>query len=413
MVSVENKKICVSCEINNLTHIFQMECIQGKEENEIDIVFPIKETVIFDLQKGTTCIEVVNGDEKLLESREITKDINYWRTRGSYEYIENHKYVIQLIAEKFLEQWPEKELPFDLDELTVERLVLMTRYVGFPKNFYISLPLSRETNCVDENFATIDAKLRKIEDVLEILREYEVPTSKTLNRIFYTNPAYCYYVEEVMKMWKVINNLDLYVRFLNSGKVFEVLSYLHDYPCAILFFEDYVREKSVVSLLRRIGNEWRDVRLYAVSYSAMSDSRKVQEQKRWGKRTLFVRAAANYSRPVQTEENEVKDCTVEGFSVIKLRTSNDFLDAAEGLHNCLEGYDTYSDSAVFVIKKGTKYRAAIQIRNGEIITALGYENSEIEYDEEIYRIYLLWKIKWGLSESRLMYDPMYDEELPF
>lgn len=410
MITEINGKIHLSCEFNDLAQIFRMKFI---EEKEVNIVFPLKETVIFDLQEGRVSLEVQNGDGELLGRENVTERIDIWRGKPTYSLIMNHKYMLQSIAEKFQAQWPVEKLPFELEELTPERLVLMTKYVGFSRKFYFSLPLTRDRDCVDESFQGIDQRLRKVEDVCDILREHKIPSIKALNRILYSNPGMCYYAEELMAMWKVINNLDFFVRLLQTKQVYEVLSFLHDFPNAIAFFQDYIRVKSVAGLIRRINNEWQDIRIYAVAYSAMSESRKAREHQRWNKKPLFLYLSANYSRPVQTEEIEVTDCFIEEYAIVRLRTVNDFMKASDELQNCLWNWENYLHSAVFVIKKGNKCRAAVQVREGKVLMALGYDNRALEYDEEANQIYKKWLTKWGLKEEKIQYDPLDDDDLPF
>ena len=412
MVTERNENICFSCEINDLAQIFQIQFMED-EGQEINILFPLKETILFNIEQRRVFLEVENGCGELLAREEITNRIDLWTGRATYDFIMNHQYMVQSIAEKFRGQWPEEELPFGVEELVAnpERFILMTKYVGFPEKFYLSLPMRNQ--CVDESFLQIDEKLRSTDDVYTMLVESDIPSVKALNRILYTNPGLCYYIDELNTFWKLINNVDLYARLLQSKQVFEVLSFLHDYPHTMTFFEDYIRIKSVASLIRRINDEWKDLRFYAVSYSSMSEIRRWQEHKKWGKKPLFCHLDANYSRPIQSVETEIKDDIIDDYAIVRLYTSDDFIKTSCELQNCLWNWEDYLDSVVFAIKKGDAYGAAIQVREGKVITVLGYDNRTLKNDEEIYGIYEKWVEKWGLIETEFLREPQDEDDLPF
>ena len=60
----------------------------------------------------------------------------------------------------------------------------MTSFIDFPREFYDAVPLTEDSNIVDESFTCISKALRNPESAMKKLAEAEIPYTKSIKRIF-------------------------------------------------------------------------------------------------------------------------------------------------------------------------------------------------------------------------------------
>ena len=401
-------KISLSCELNDLQKILSIPFTS----DETDVVFPITETTIFDLNQGGIYLEITNQGGQVLATRDFTNDVESLKESESIQLIEKSSLLLEKVGEEFRKYW-KGTFPFDKGELSAEKFVFLTKYVNFPRSFFDGIPFEKRKWDMDESFRDAAKRIRKVEDIYEIYENSTLAKEKAMRRIIYENPAYCFYISELELLSQVIGNNDLFKQLFKSGVMYEVAGFLHDYPSVIKFLQDYRKKKGAKAVVLLFQKDWLRTKTYALKYVSMNSVYRQSEMQKWGHEAFSVDLQPRYSHPILLKEVDSKNTTIDGYTFVLLRTTNDFYMAGHELKNCLKQWREFKESEVYVVRRGNKYLAAIELRNDEVIQARTEENGDIKEDERLYQAYKKWCEQYGV-ESRTHILDMLDEfgELP-
>lgn len=159
------------------------------------------------------------------------------------------------IKRVFLERF-KRELPFEKNERTPEKYILMTRFIGFDRRFYDSIPYLKGTFDIERTFQSVARKLHSMNGAYKLFKQSDLPDFKSVRRVFFSNAGLLFYLDECEKLWQAIADPNLFCDLMNHDCIFHILSILHQRPCLYKFVFDYSRLQGSKGLIKRITHEW-------------------------------------------------------------------------------------------------------------------------------------------------------------
>lgn len=131
------------------------------------------------------------------------------------------------------------------------------KFIGYPEGFYkYGIPFDFETGLLDESFNDIADKIRYIENVPDLLRDFALPKSKSFKKIIYNELGFLFYLPEIMKTYNLVEDNNLINKLLRSSSVGDYLASLHSFPKIEDFFLDYKNIRGAKELVKLIDCEW-------------------------------------------------------------------------------------------------------------------------------------------------------------
>jgi len=412
-VSRNKKKVIVKSEIVNINEIFAMGWIKSET---ISIVFPMYETIIFDCCRGRIYIKLEDAEGNLVAHSDITGLPHLIKGSAVCNAIGTNKLVNRAVKRMFSDIW-EKNIPFSGKEFTIENIFKMTMFVDYPKSFYGYIPYELESMNIEKSFRRIARKMNNSINAIQLFKNSELPQVKSIKKTFFDKLGLFFYLKEAELLWNEINDYNLFCKLMQSPSVFNALSSIHMRPGIMCFVKDYCRIKGSKSFIQRTLRSWDELAAEAIDYATMSDRLKAELQESWQterKIGRIVRRRALYSTPMHEPDERIKDCKINGYDFFWLRTSKDYVIASKELDNCLGSWSP-GDSPVVCVKKGDEYVAAIEVNDGKIIQAHGYDNCSIRSDEELYNAYKIWMKTFSLhkQEYEHLFEELDDNEMEF
>lgn len=412
-VSRKKKKVVVKSEIANINEIFAMSWIKSET---ISIAFPMYETIIFDCYKGKIYIKLENAEGNLVAHSNITGMPHLINDSAVCNAIGTSKLVNRTVKRMFCDIW-EQKLPFSGKEFTVENIFKMTMFVNYPKSFYGYIPYELESINVEKSFKRMARKMNNSVNTIQLFEKSMLPQVKSVKKTFFDKLGLFFYLKEAELLWNEINDYNLFCKLMQSDSVFNVLSSIHMRPGIMFFVKDYCKIKGSKSFVQRTLHSWGDLVAEAIDYVTMSNGLKKEVQLSWqSERKIgrIVRRKALYSTPMHEPDERIKDCNINGYDFFWLRTSKDYVTASNELDNCLGSWSP-EDSPVVCVKKDNEYVAAIEVNDGKIIQAYGYDNCSIGSDEELYNAYKIWMKTFSLQKQEYehLLEELDDDEMEF
>lgn len=411
-LTLENEEIHVKCEVSKIDEMIASRWLHGKA---LTLLFPCYETLTLDLGEGNVWVSMEDAQANVSERCEITDCPELLKGGAVYRVLTSNKTVLRAIKKLLEEVW-QCPLPYTEKQIDLPALVQMTRFVGYPQNFYPCIPYVPNSHRIDESFAAQAKQLHLAKDAGKLYDASSLPQSKSVRRAMFENPGSLFYINEVSTMWKVLADHNLLCRFLQGYKSFSVLCELHMRPGIVCYFRDYCRVKGAKSLCDGLQKNWSEIRDRAVEYCCMSPQLRRQAQARWQSKRVreeFAQRMPGYSLPMGCPDEKIPDCTIDGYRFFWLRSSNEYAKAAKQLKNCLSEWQP-GYSPVVCVKKREKYLAAIEVAQRCVVQARGYHNEPIEDDPLLFEAFKKWIDCYGLqwsSEEDLWEDP--DGDMPF
>ena len=290
-------------------------------------------------------------------------------------------------------------------------------FVDYPKSFYGYIPYELEIMNVEKSFRRIARKMNNSIYAIQLFKKSKLPQVKSVKKTFFDKLGLFFYIKEAELLWNEINDYNLFCKLMQSPAIFNALSSIHMRPGIMCFVKDYCRIKGSKSFVHRTLRSWDELAAEAIDYATMSDRLKAELQESWQterKIGRIVRRRALYSTPMHEPDERIKDCNINGYNFFWLRTSKDYVIASNELDNCLGSWSP-GDSTVVCVKKGDEYVAAIEVNDGKIIQAHGYDNCSIRSDEELYNAYKIWMKTFSLhkQEYEHLFEELDDDEMEF
>lgn len=370
--------------------------------------FPFRQSFEFDLDTGRACFSVTDatGD------RVITRDITDTRELSDvFDLWLRHNRIRRKLRKTFESGYGDK-LPYPENDLSLRKLIEVTRFQHFPQIFYDAIPYLHN-GTIDPSF-TAAPQLRNMECLPKIYLAAGLPAAKSIRRIWFSNPGFFWYIEEAKMLREIFPDVNIYCRLLSLPHIYEIFSSFHQYPGILTFFRDYVRLRGQQILLRKMTKYWHPMVEYAKTYSLMNPSSRERDQAKWAAKDASFNCFIEFSIPYRPGFNQVKDHTsVDGYTFSWLKTRQEYYEAGRAMRNCLTGW-TPEHNPVMIVRKGTQPKAALEIKNNLVVQERGFDNAPLSNDPALYEAVSKWKDLQNLKTCTLEIPEFdEDEELPF
>ncbi len=360
-------KVFVRCEVKDLVEILALPYLP---ETGFSIELPFYEQIEFNFRNGHTCIRILNDNNKMLHTVDITNNpLLLTKSRFAKSFF--YSAILRKDIIEIFSQTTDLLFPFTEAEAAPEKLVFFTRFTGYNALFYDSIPYEKETMKIDESFTNLD-RLKTPQKAIEYISTFSFAKNKSVRRIIYLNEGLLFYLPECEMLFNAINNIDIFREIIESKLCFNILENLHQFPLMINFIIDYCRMGHAVSLANKIRNQpWGYFRNYAICYCSLSNFGKANEQKKWPKDIAII--GADYSLPMEEILSENSDCKIGKFSFRCLRNTGECFKAGKELENCLTEWQSHDDTVV-TVSVNENIIAAIELNSGKVQQAYLHRN---------------------------------------
>lgn len=381
-VKREKHKLFVRCEIKNLCNLFDLPYVP---RTSFSIMLPLYEQIEFNIRNGHTCVRIMTDHDRVLHTVDITNNPRILTECALAEWFYKYEVVRQMVAEGF-QSLSNADIPVDLCDINIDAYVFFTRFVGYNKAFYASIPYDKETLVLDSSFTNLD-KLHTQKSAVTYLSSFPFAKYKSSRKLVCEQAGLLFYLPECNALYYAVEDINVFRSILESRYAFDLLILLHRHPLSLEFFSDYRRVKGAAGLFRKITSSrysWRDFRGYALNYCSLSQHEKAAERKKWKADFSFMSNwfSANYSLPIALKlPNNIKG-VVNGFTFKPIDNTSECLKVGKELKNCLKGWES-CDSAVVAVMMKNEIVAAIEICDDSIVQAHTYDNGRIDEIENL------------------------------
>ncbi len=404
LITVNQNQLGISYNLQTIFDIIAMSWLPKKMLSFDDA--HCSETVTFDLQSGLAIVSL-NCGSKTLCTIPITSAKSLGKNDLWLQMFSN-KRIFREIKRSFEKIYG--VLPLSDKELTVDKLILITKFVGYRAEFYRDLPLSfddRKT-LLPEEFKNISDRLHYSDNVPSVFAEMDLPNAKSIKRIVFNRPSILLYKKELERLWKIINNIDLFCVLLTCNTIFAILAYFHLYPG----IDDYLialrKKKGVAWLQKMLVSNYCDsfcsigIKYLSANSTIRSKLLKIDfKDDRYRYRYYVEPFYFSVPMPACMESSTMS--VESGYQFVFLTTLKDYYIAGNELHNCLDTYSPYNDSQVYIIRKLNKTVAAIEISEKHVFQAFCRGNTPISSKPLINAITF-----WANRNSYSIDDDIFD-----
>ena len=396
----------ISWDSASLKRVLRSGCFSG---GTLTLIPPLSETVTFDLKKGRVVMRVTDAAGNLAAVRDLTGSRNTREESSVCRLIAASEPVREQLWLAFREAYGQ-ELPFEEKDLTPELFTAVTRFVGYPREFYDAIPYDLETGRIEKSFRAVSRRLHRAAALPALYGASGLPGMKSVKRSFFARPGLFFYLEEAEMLWEAAGDPNIFCRLLTIPHIYDVLSFLHRFPDCAAFFRDYMLERGGPGLLRLLTDHWDGLQGYIARYCIMRPSSRAAERRKWRGAAELIPGDMNFSIPMQYGYRDIADCSVDGFRFVWLRSKADYRAAGEALNNCLVSWQT-TGNPVVAVKRDGRYAAAIEVSDGFVIQARAAGNRPMADSPALNRAYMKWRDKFRLEERPFM--DLFDDDIPF
>ena len=393
---------CPKCERSAKLSSEKVDFSFGIKENGVFVSllkndFSVSETFFFDFSHREVFHKFETEDGKTLFSEnaeDCLEKIN--------PLFENR--IVTRRLKNLFEDFTKSCFPFSSNELSLRKFVLFTKFTGFPREFYHAIPFDENGELTDESFSDICEKIRNPESAMIQLKKSFLPDMKSVRKIFVENPGLFFYITEAEKLFSSTSDINYFCDILKDKNIFFLLALLHIYPGLAGFFSDFAAAKNHKSLLKSLRNCPAFMFGYGINYSALSDSGKKSEQKKWkvdknffinyGEIMLFP--TPSFSFPLSTSSFDIPDIRIGEYSFSLLRNLADYRKAGKDLNNCL-GKSILQKGAVVVMYRNGKALAAAEVFEKKVVCVLAKNNESINDFPPLKKAFEEWRRKTGFQ----------------
>lgn len=405
------------------------------------------ETITFNLKNGHTFVSLGNENGSTLLVRDISNrmiDVN--STDPIFELINSDKIVNRALKRQF-QKILQRPLPFPGRMLFLYQFTLMARFSGHDTAFFRMLPYAeseiildnpdrisrklrkpewfpnvlkksqlptKSETILDNRFYGISKKLRKPEWLSDVLKKSVLPQAKSIRKILFENPEFFFYLKELEQFWGIFQDVDVFRTFLLSNDAFLELSLLCKTPGILSFYREYIQIFGAGDLITKMKDRKLEFYSYAIQYCMLSPPDQLAERQKWpdyfiGDDSLPYTPkgmGSMFSVPFSfsTEIGVPQDCTIDGYSFIRLVTSAEYILA----DTSLVYYQTRSfhgdHKYIYGILKGGKLITKVTMERGDYSTFSPFQvetftEKDIPEGSRLAKAYNLWKKRNHLEDD--------------
>ncbi len=390
----------VFSEIGNLKNLFRLKWI---DKVDLNSSFPLYEKICFDFDKGETTVSLVNEEDNIISSEEVTSDIIHKNQSSLIEMISKNYSLKRKLLREF-SRYVGYDSGMSYIECNFAKFLMMTQFYGFDKSFYNAIPYEGATYRVESSFEEVANQLENPRSAMELLKNSSLPYVKSVKRIFTGNQGLFFYIKECEKIYDVLKDVNLLCKVLESKIIYTIFTDLHNYDNYILFYRDICKKVGNIDFCTMLTLHYDKFRNCAINYGSMSEYMRKKYIDEFDKKKNFKRGCAgcnvDYVVPMKKLNENIKDCVINDIAFKKLETKSDYITAGEKMDNCLDSWECHDNPVVVMLKRG-EYVGAVEIGNGFVYDALGKYNEYIRKDDELFCAIKKWCEKYNVKWHRL------------
>lgn len=423
--TVKRGQLQISVKLEGLEDVL---CLRWPQKPIMSLCLPLTEKIVFNFRKGRVYLKLHDAWGRTCAGLDITQIPEAWNSGVLYDILTNSKANRRAFKKGFAMAYG-KKLPFPDCELSLDKLVAMTRFIGYSPDFYCAIPYLEDSCRIDSSFRRAASILHRADRVPRLYDESQLPQVKSVKRVFYENAGLLFYLDECIKLWQLIGDVNVYHRLISCSSIYDILSRMHIYPGVEDYYRDYAAAKGPAAFARLIMTSFLQVNNKAITYRSMSVQARKMKRDEWKKkkphRKLLewdgdleeyhdedhrytaaeygpgsVEPPVIYSIPMHSTDRQIDACIIDGCCFAWLRSSNEYRAAGRALKNCLVRWEKDQNPVVAVRKEG-RIVAAIEIdpETHTVIQKAVAGNRYIEAEPGLAQAYSKWKTRLRLSEK--------------
>lgn len=406
-VSCHNNIIKTELEIDDIESLLSTQILDGDITSLINEM-PVYECLYLDLSKGNVTLQIENSKGDIFSKVNEITEIQALKSNRFFEMLFYCNGLKKIVVKAFSEAWGRIDFPFTEKDLDFELLFRLVKFINYPfSDFYYCIPYDETEINVFPTFKNIAEKTHRYDDLPKLFENSSLPKAKSLKRLLFTNPEYFFYFDELEKLWQLINDINLFMTVIKSEQIFYLLSQIHIYGKVFEYFDVFIKHNSIKSLCNLIVKDPLCFVLKALAYLGTADENKIYYETVFANKNFrlmefnyyfFYHNKSLFNIPMARINDKIKNCTIDGYNFVALKSKYEYVQAGKQLKNCLVGWDCI-DHPVVAIKKNNKIVGAVEINDSYIFQARGYDNSNIE-NTDFYSAFLKFCDKYSLSEPR-------------
>lgn len=405
-VSCQNNIIKTELEIDDIEGLLNTGILDGDITNLINEM-PVYECLYLDLNKGNVTLQIENSKGDIFSKVNELTEILELKSNRFFELLFYCDALKSLMIKAFSETWGRSDFPFTEKDLNFELLFRLVKFINYPfADFYYCIPYDETEINMFPSFENIAEKIHRYDDLPELFANSGLPKAKSLKRHLFNNPEYFFYFDELEKLWQLINDINLFMTVTKSERIFYILSQIHIYSKVFEYFDVFIKHNSVKSFCKILVRFPIRFMSNAVAYLSIADENKIYYETVFANKNFRLREFNYYfyhnkslfNIPMARINEKIKNCTIDGYDFVVLKSKFEYLQAGKQLKNCLVGWDCINHPVVS-IKNENKIVGAVEIYENEVVEARGYDNSHID-DTDFYPAFLKFCEKYGLSEPQ-------------
>ena len=383
-IKIESKKILLTSQVNG--DVSELLLLAAKQNKPIHL--PLYERTLFNFGRGRCYIQTIDANGIVIKVRDVTEPNEHWNNSTVHDLLEKHYLVRRKLAAAFRSIWePESPFPYSNKEIKPRDFLYLVRFFGYRRSFYDVLPYDSEGR-IERSFCLVDKWFHTPKRLIPLYynNSSSLPQVKSIRRLFFSYPELFIYLNEIQRLWALFQDINILGSLLERTDLFEgILSFMHNYPSADVFFRDFIYEKGTASLIRLFNYRYQ-LQAYSLRYAAMTPIGRCQARKSWIDRDAILRRpVAGFSVPEYSTvqgKNQKADSdvtTIDGYTISYLKSREEYAAAGKELDNCLREWDIDMKNPVAVIKREKHYMAAFEVcvSTRSIVQARGRHNVPI------------------------------------
>lgn len=174
------------------------------------------------------------------------------------------------------------EFPFHQAELDIRKLILITKFVGFPRSFYENLPINFESGNteIDENFNKLEKLLHKYTKVSTVYDKLGLPGDEKIKNLILSKPYFLFFSNEIKRLYPLLGKENM-AHFLVYSKSAVILEFLYNYDGVFEYIEDFFQTVGSDLLFLALTIDIDMHLSYMLSYPLLSNVCKMKQKKYW------------------------------------------------------------------------------------------------------------------------------------